>query len=126
MIRRPPRSTRTDTLFPYTTLFRSLFRQVFATGRTGGESRLHGVVGSFHRVGGGCIGSVHGVVGSGSQIVCSHVDSVGRVFNGNSRIFNGILGGSLLPSPPTRERYQTNTRTYTPPLLYPKTPTLFE
>src|SRR3546814_4392592 len=27
MIRRPPRSTRTDTLFPYTTLFRS-FRRV--------------------------------------------------------------------------------------------------
>src|SRR3546814_3943115 len=26
MIRRPPRSTRTDTLFPYTTLFRSLQR----------------------------------------------------------------------------------------------------
>src|SRR3546814_14135486 len=28
MIRRPPRSTRTDTLFPYTTLFRSLFVSV--------------------------------------------------------------------------------------------------
>src|SRR3546814_3567678 len=29
MIRRPPRSTRTDTLFPYTTLFRSqLHRQL--------------------------------------------------------------------------------------------------
>src|SRR3546814_2792180 len=26
MIRRPPRSTRTDTLFPYTTLFRSIRR----------------------------------------------------------------------------------------------------
>src|SRR3546814_3784852 len=26
MIRRPPRSTRTDTLFPYTTLFRSIAR----------------------------------------------------------------------------------------------------
>src|SRR3546814_1756337 len=26
MIRRPPRSTRTDTLFPYTTLFRSALR----------------------------------------------------------------------------------------------------
>src|SRR3546814_6359684 len=26
MIRRPPRSTRTDTLFPYTTLFRSFER----------------------------------------------------------------------------------------------------
>src|SRR3546814_2374855 len=33
MIRRPPRSTRTDTLFPYTTLFRS-YRRV---GRGGGE-----------------------------------------------------------------------------------------
>src|SRR3546814_19133175 len=30
MIRRPPRSTRTDTLFPYTTLFRSKLL-VFAT-----------------------------------------------------------------------------------------------
>src|SRR3546814_6473736 len=28
MIRRPPRSTRTDTLFPYTTLFRSVRRTV--------------------------------------------------------------------------------------------------
>src|SRR3546814_5064808 len=27
MIRRPPRSTRTDTLFPYTTLFRSLIER---------------------------------------------------------------------------------------------------
>src|SRR3546814_10695820 len=31
MIRRPPRSTRTDTLFPYTTLFRSL--NLFDSGR---------------------------------------------------------------------------------------------
>src|SRR3546814_7308068 len=30
MIRRPPRSTRTDTLFPYTTLFRSRLRAVGA------------------------------------------------------------------------------------------------
>src|SRR3546814_5182905 len=29
MIRRPPRSTRTDTLFPYTTLFRSIAEQAF-------------------------------------------------------------------------------------------------
>src|SRR3546814_6748940 len=32
MIRRPPRSTRTDTLFPYTTLFRSGI--VFSPGKT--------------------------------------------------------------------------------------------
>src|SRR3546814_13405134 len=28
MIRRPPRSTRTDTLFPYTTLFRSILLEL--------------------------------------------------------------------------------------------------
>src|SRR3546814_18302218 len=28
MIRRPPRSTRTDTLFPYTTLFRSCWKLI--------------------------------------------------------------------------------------------------
>src|SRR3546814_3641184 len=33
MLRRPPRSTRTDTLFPYTTLFRSC-RQACAAGKT--------------------------------------------------------------------------------------------
>src|SRR3546814_9264254 len=31
MIRRPPRSTRTDTLFPYTTLFRSRLTAASAT-----------------------------------------------------------------------------------------------
>src|SRR3546814_5200511 len=33
MIRRPPRSTRTDTLFPYTTLFRSVDAPVAPRGR---------------------------------------------------------------------------------------------
>src|SRR3546814_7971927 len=33
MIRRPPRSTRTDTLFPYTTLFRSRGAHLYAEGR---------------------------------------------------------------------------------------------
>src|SRR3546814_12840712 len=44
MIRRPPRSTRTDTLFPYTTLFRSIeFEQV--------ESEIvDGVGRSFERI----------------------------------------------------------------------------
>src|SRR3546814_16217286 len=34
MIRRPPRSTRTDTLFPYTTLFRSWGSRFSATAAT--------------------------------------------------------------------------------------------
>src|SRR3546814_18264476 len=38
MIRRPPRSTRTDTLFPYTTLFRS--RQGHEPARTVGLRKL--------------------------------------------------------------------------------------
>src|SRR3546814_17280886 len=46
MIRRPPRSTRTDTLFPYTTLFRSdvggtgLGHRVAARPRSGGSAVL--------------------------------------------------------------------------------------
>src|SRR3546814_9925919 len=43
MIRRPPRSTRTDTLFPYTTLFRSALLQVgggtFAQLAHGGDAQ---------------------------------------------------------------------------------------
>src|SRR3546814_8047233 len=38
MLRRPPRSTRTDTLFPYTTLFRSL---EFLTGERFADERRH-------------------------------------------------------------------------------------
>src|SRR3546814_1379729 len=37
MIRRPPRSTRTDTLFPYTTLFRSSPRRLSRRGLVGGR-----------------------------------------------------------------------------------------
>src|SRR3546814_6770667 len=43
MIRRPPRSTRTDTLFPYTTLFRSAqqFACLFIRSRGGGYNDIH-------------------------------------------------------------------------------------
>src|SRR3546814_12652882 len=37
MIRRPPRSTRTDTLFPYTTLFRSPVAPASSNGATAGS-----------------------------------------------------------------------------------------
>src|SRR3546814_10476014 len=54
MIRRPPRSTRTDTLFPYTTLFRSAAgaadgglcgapeRAGLRPGEHGGDGAVHG------------------------------------------------------------------------------------
>src|SRR3546814_5393263 len=45
MIRRPPRSTRTDTLFPYTTLFRSPENN-YRTPETLGADRLAAVIGA--------------------------------------------------------------------------------
>src|SRR3546814_15265093 len=42
MIRRPPRSTRTDTLFPYTTLFRAALRGAV---EEGGRQRRHAAQG---------------------------------------------------------------------------------
>src|SRR3546814_8677198 len=41
MIRRPPRSTRTDTLFPYTTLCRSKGGRVYIDVCDNGEVRTH-------------------------------------------------------------------------------------
>src|SRR3546814_18049160 len=46
MIRRPPRSTRTDTLFPYTTLFRS--DECTTPTCCCGERRLHGSLNVTH------------------------------------------------------------------------------
>src|SRR3546814_10313131 len=43
MIRRPPRSTRTDTLLPYTTLFRSLVDRVEAGERLVEDDQLRAV-----------------------------------------------------------------------------------
>src|SRR3546814_4862955 len=56
MIRRPPRSTRTDTLFPYTTLFRSQLQHPRSlrpatpgeAAPAGGERRREEVAGARH------------------------------------------------------------------------------
>src|SRR3546814_3174902 len=49
MIRRPPRSTRTDTLFPYTTLFRS--GRAAGFGGAGFRPRRHPSPGAVGRLG---------------------------------------------------------------------------
>src|SRR3546814_6602152 len=47
MIRRPPRSTRTDTLFPYTTLFRSGLQSPLAGMGTAFSSSMLGLAGAL-------------------------------------------------------------------------------
>src|SRR3546814_1114537 len=51
MIRRPPRSTRTDTLFPYTTLFRSVmgFTRIWLS--LSGEAFVDGCYAAFAAAG---------------------------------------------------------------------------
>src|SRR3546814_8655430 len=48
MIRRPPRSTRTDTLFPYTTLFRS--NDVIALSQTSDSRGSRNITSAFAEV----------------------------------------------------------------------------
>src|SRR3546814_14562766 len=50
MIRRPPRSTRTDTLFPYTTLFRSLDGQELSLDANGRTTIAAGTPGKYELV----------------------------------------------------------------------------
>src|SRR3546814_19340125 len=74
MIRRPPRTTRTYTLFPYTTLFRSGDGEV----GDGGVLGLAGAVRHHRRVGGG-VGGLHRLQGlaEGADLVHLHQDRVG-------------------------------------------------
>src|SRR3546814_18654225 len=64
MLLRPPRSTRTDTLFPYTTLFRSLYRGARPPGH--GCLCFHGFVWRY---------LFHDATGSGMGMALSVADS---------------------------------------------------
>src|SRR3546814_15738055 len=90
MIRRPPRSTRTDTLFPYTTLFRSCCRWAGGCGERGlpvlGPGPVAGKVqyeaASGGRDPGGHVdqsGAHAGPPGSGTTWCAEHVDGAGDV-----------------------------------------------
>src|SRR3546814_4965363 len=61
MIRRPPRSTRTDTLFPYTTLFRSNSTKIYGSHTSKwtnrGINQEHAVQTFFRNILGGFAGS---------------------------------------------------------------------
>src|SRR3546814_12719099 len=71
MIRRPPRSTRTDTLFPYTTLFRSPHLRRTITGI--GALHVGAAIGSA--VVGRRVVLVGGVEGIGELVVLALADT---------------------------------------------------
>src|SRR3546814_17233831 len=85
MIRRPPRSTRTDTLFPYTTLFRSKDPNLDPIG---GRSINEAAVEARYRFGN------FGVVG--------FVDA-GQVYRGSTPTFSDLRFGAGIGA-----RYYTN------------------
>src|SRR3546814_6243865 len=73
MIRRPPRSTRTDTLFPYTTIFRSLagdHEAVAWQAQVGDHVAHHPFCGAVG-VGLGVVEEIDAVVpGRGDEVAC--------------------------------------------------------
>src|SRR3546814_17499398 len=100
MIRRPPRSTRTDTLFPYTTLFRS-------RGALGhGEAELHlrfgarggdaGLDPGTARVGAGAPRPLH--LSGAARLPRQHLPEAGADRSGRRSRLPAAAGGRLGPA----------------------------
>src|SRR3546814_9707745 len=89
MIRRPPRSTRTDTLFPYTTLFRSNSARAAAWGpaRTQGVCCMNFIIMLI----------VGGIAGWLASMLMRTNGQQGIILNIVVGIIGGFLGGWLLP-----------------------------
>src|SRR3546814_296386 len=86
MIRRPPRSTRTDTLFPYTTLFLSIFLTVILAclRQAHGQNSLYPkLVGFRESLGIPRCRSVTIRLGQG-DIICEMCDEMGATLAANS------------------------------------------
>src|SRR3546814_9373966 len=76
MILRPPRSTRTDTLFPYTTLFRSHVVDVVGEVAPGAGHALHLSLAAEPALGADLAGHAGHLVGERRQLVDHRVDGV--------------------------------------------------
>src|SRR3546814_2627689 len=81
MIRRPPRSTRTDTLFPYTTLFRSDGRVGVLLGALDGIQPIAVGLGAQRRLVavGPCVEAVAGLHAARSEEHTSELQSLMRI-----------------------------------------------
>src|SRR3546814_8286218 len=89
MKRRPPRATRTDTLFPYTTLFRSVELGVVEAG----ELRLQGEGFDLQLTAGDCF-----VVPRGVNVRWQHRGQLRRLF----MAFPGLSASTGMPTAPIR------------------------
>src|SRR3546814_18590613 len=106
MRRRPPRSTRTDTLFPYTTLFRSNVDQVAAESSNPEVQRLLGKTGGY--------GGKLGLAADWAVRIIKAVGNYGEMYDRNlgdgspiklARGLNALWSnGSLVYAPPFRSR----------------------
>src|SRR3546814_19472560 len=94
MIRRPPRSTRTDTLFPYTTLFRSAQPRNAATGTMSDKMksnyRIQGATGDWEVV----IGlEVHAQVTSHAKLFSGASTEFGAEQNNQVSLVDAAMPG---------------------------------
>src|SRR3546814_4456958 len=98
MVRRPPRSTRPDTLFPYTTLFRSRFQRVAQPGadrvgdrdvgdHAGAEERLLSREGAVDEL-------VDDDEGAGREILAQRADGAERHDLGDAGALQGVDVGT--------------------------------
>src|SRR3546814_1517160 len=79
MMRRPPRSTRTDTLFPYTTLFRSVVDEV--------DSGIGGAVAEV-------VGRKLRALGAQRQVLCvTHLPQVAALGHQHVQVSKDSAGG---------------------------------
>src|SRR3546814_10600556 len=92
MIRRPPRSTRTDTLFPYTTLFRSVLQL-----EARDIIRLKGLFcyAYFEK----CLIHIRNPCSSWIRALLNGLGPAGRRVQGMDRVACGRRGGCLLALP---------------------------
>src|SRR3546814_15229351 len=96
MIRRPPRSTRTDTLFPYTTLFRSTAGAFVITTRKPGND----LEGEFKAsAGNNASYQLSGVVGG------PVTETLGLQLGGDWSATDGFYRSIFLPSAANRRVY---------------------
>src|SRR3546814_12228232 len=89
MIRRPPRSTRTDTLFPYTTLFRS--------GRMGS---FHGLTAARH-IPGACLAAIADPTPGQAARLAAELD-VQKVYTDPQKLLDDPAVDAVLIAAPAR------------------------